>query len=172
MVEAAGIAQDHGWPELATRAAIACFFLSNPGAFDPVAKELALNALELGADVADRPVLQATVGLHQVWAGDWENGSALIDEALAAAGNSPGSGLLVASGFRALADHGIADREQYANLADRVLDVAEQVGSAQWIIQGHSFVAVAGLPRWRSSPWSNTNERRLPLCPAIRHLPL
>ena len=30
VVEAAGIAQDHGWPELATRAAIACFFLSNP----------------------------------------------------------------------------------------------------------------------------------------------
>jgi hypothetical protein len=26
-----------------------------------------------------------------------------------------------------------------------VLDVAEQVGRAQWIIQGHSFVAVAGL---------------------------
>jgi class 3 adenylate cyclase len=145
VVEAAGIAQQRGWTELATRAAMAYIFLGTPGAFDPVGEELALTALDLGVGDADRPVLQAIVGLHQVLVGKWDDGSALIDEAVAAADGPGGLGQLVSLAFRASADQGIPGCERYAGLADRVLGVAHASQRAQWVIQAHTFVAVAGL---------------------------
>ena len=161
VLEAAGIAHRHQWPELATRAAFACAFLSNPGAFDPVSEELALTALDLGVEEADRPVLQALIGLHQVNVGEWAEGSALIDEALLAVDDAPpglGLGLVVALAFRASADQGTAGLEPATRIAARVLAAAEALGRGQWIILGRSQVALGG-PSGRRSRRRRARDR-------------
>lgn len=144
VVEAADIAQRGRWPDLATRAAIGYLWLATPGAFDPLGKELALAALNLGASDEDRPILLAIVGAHQLVVGEWDEGSALIDEALAAA-DQGGLGLVVALTFRAFADQGSPDRERVADLAGRALEVAGSLGRAKWIIDAHATLAVTGL---------------------------
>jgi class 3 adenylate cyclase len=146
VVEAATIAREHGWPELATRAAYAYAFLNNPGGFQPVAEELARAALALGAGPDDRPVLHALVGLHQVNLGAWDEGTSLIDEALAAVDDGPPTlGQVVAVAFRGIADSGTGGVAILADAATRELAIAEALGRAQWIVQARSQLAYAAI---------------------------
>jgi hypothetical protein len=145
VMEAADIAKSHGWPDLATRAATTYSFLFTPGEFDPVVKGLATAALELGARDDDRPTLQAILGMQQVIAGEDDEGSALIDNAVAVAGSHVGVGLMMALACRAQADWGAPDRERLAVHADRALAVAESLGIASWITAARTSRAVAGM---------------------------
>jgi class 3 adenylate cyclase len=145
VIEAARIAKEHDWSDLATRAATAYSTLFTPGEFDPVVHGLATAALEMGASDADRPVLQAILGMQQVIAGRHDEGVALIDDAVAAAGSQIGRSLMMALALRAQADWGDPDRARLSAHADRALAVAERLGIAVWITAARTSRAMVGM---------------------------
>ncbi len=171
VVEAATIARTIESAELAARAAAIYSALRTLGAVDPVVNDLALAALDLGAGEQERPRLQALVGLHEITLGNWDRGSALIDEAVAAAEPHGGIGLVTALGYRAFSDQGGADLDQRATTnahrARTRLSPLESPSGCRWSARWER--------RSRSHPgitrrWS-ANARRSPACGArdLRH---
>ena len=57
--EAGRLAVEHGWPQLAARAAMTYGRLTTPGVVDPTAAELVRAVLDMGADDDWRPALVA-----------------------------------------------------------------------------------------------------------------
>ena len=127
---AANLAHEHGWPDLAVRAAMAYSHLPTPGVLDPTSRALAEAALELGADPAHRPALVAIVGMAHAAEGDWEQGSALIDEALAAVGDATPLAQVQVFGASAGMHSGSPDVTPYAAATEVLLAAAESAQSA------------------------------------------
>jgi hypothetical protein len=145
VVAAAEIAQRNQWPDLVTRAATAYTALNTPGAVDLTGMNLALAALDLGADEADRPMLWAVVGYQQVVVGSFDEGSALLDEAVVAAAAHGGRALAVTRVFRAFADWGVPDRERPQENSDGAVAAAESLGAANWITNARAACAYFGM---------------------------
>src|SRR4029450_8577751 len=91
---------------------------------------LAEAALELGADAAHRPALVAIVGMAHAAQGDWEQGSALIDEALAAVGDATPLAQVQVFGSSATMHSGSPDVTPYAAATEDLFAAAESAQSA------------------------------------------
>jgi hypothetical protein len=85
------------------------------------------------------------VGYQQVVMGSFDEGSALLDEAVAAAEAHGGRALAVARVFRSFSDWGLPDRERRPESGDRALAAAEALGAANWITNARAACAYFGM---------------------------
>ncbi|MGZ8763104.1 MAG: ATP-binding protein [Acidimicrobiia bacterium] len=144
---AAGLAQTHRWPELAARAALAYGRLFVPGAIDPAGDELVKAALELGGGGEWRPALLASAGGALMVRGQWEEGAALVDEAIASAASAGPTVrahtlLTRASMYWGWPDVGVAEEA-----ATDALTVAEEIGSTYQLVGARMSLGLVALRR-------------------------
>jgi tetratricopeptide (TPR) repeat protein len=144
---AAALAQTHRWPELAARAAFAYGRAFVPGAIDPVARELVDAALELGGGGEWRPALLANAGAALVLGGEWEQGKALIDEAVETSATAGPTVRAITLLTRSSMYWGWSDVSLIEADATEALALAHEAGSAYQLSGAHMSLGIAALRR-------------------------
>ena len=142
---AAELAKHNGWPDLACRAAIAISRLYTPGVSDPNVRAVATAALDLGASQEWRPALQAIVGTELIDDGEWDEGSALVDEAIAADNTGAPLSRVYVLFAQAGRDNGSPDLERVSTVVENLLAAAESMGSTYWIVWARLQRALVAL---------------------------
>jgi class 3 adenylate cyclase len=142
---AADLAQRHAWPDLAARAVVVYRRLLTPGVSNREFRAMATAALNLGASTAWRPALQAIVGNEEFADGNWDAGSALIDEAVAAADATDPVSRVLALHSRMNVGSGSPDLAHFSTMTEVFLAEAKSAGSAWWVISAHMNRALAAL---------------------------
>jgi tetratricopeptide (TPR) repeat protein len=147
LFEAGTIAREHGWGEYVARAAQVYGWLMTPGESDTRSRDLARSALEVGVEPAWRPSLLAHLAGGEISEGDFDEGIAHLEQAIAAAEDpaaTPGSRFSVAmANINFL--QGMPDVAAHAQAAAALEAAAREVGNSTWLAFAHYFYGTVAM---------------------------